>query len=82
MDELHGDARVHRGLRARRGGEVDEKGPQALASRRECLSADLRGDPAVPADRLLEPFLELGQIGVEAGRVAELCQRAQRASPV
>ena len=81
MHELDGRRGGDVRPRARRRGEEDEERPEALTASLERLGADRGDDAPVGRDRRLEPVLELLEIGVEAGRRAQVGERAQAAAP-
>ena len=53
------------------GGEEDEQRPQPLAAGRERFAADLGDEPRVRVDRRGQAHLEVLEVGVEAGRLAD-----------
>src|SRR5689334_10069354 len=82
MDELDRDAGDDRRLTVARAGQVHEQRAEPLAAGGERLAPHLGDDPLVSPDGRLEPVLELDEVGVEARRLSQLCERAQRASAV
>src|SRR4029079_581842 len=62
--------------------ELADVRPQPLAAGCERLAPDLGHDPVVAPDRNCQPFLELGEICVEAGGLTQLGERAHRAPAV
>src|SRR5439155_15781170 len=82
MDELDRDSCDDRRRGSGRCGEVHEQRAQPLAPGGERLRAHLGDDTSICADGPLEPLLQIGEIGVEAGGVANLGQRAHATSAV
>jgi len=82
VDELDGDARNDRRCAARRCGEVHELRAQPFAACGERLGTNLGDDASIGTDRMLEPFLEIAELGVEARRVANLGRCAHRTAAV
>ena len=82
VHELHRDAGHDGRIRPARAGEVDEERPQPLAAGGEGFPADFGDDSVIPPDGGLEPILELGEVRVQAGRLAELRESAHVASAV
>jgi hypothetical protein len=78
VHELDRDARDDRRRRTGRCRQIDEQRAQPLAACRERFGADFGDDAAIRNDGALESLLEIGEVRVEPGRLADLCQRAQR----
>ena len=82
VDELDGDTGDDRRLRSWWRREIHEQRPQPLPAGGERLRTDLRDDAPVGADRMLQTVLELAEVGVQPGRLTDLCECAQTASAV
>ncbi len=81
VNELDRDAGRDRGLAVGWAGEEDKRRPEPLSACRERLGSDLRDEPAVTGDRLLESLLELVEVLIEPGRAADRGEGAHAASP-
>ena len=82
VDELDGDAGGDVRLLPGRGREEDEQRPQPLAAGRERALARRRDDAGIGGDRLAQARLELLEVRVEPGRLADLGERVHAAAPV
>jgi hypothetical protein len=80
VHELDGDTGEHGRLGAARAREIDEQRAQPLAAGGERLAPDRGDDALVTPHGRLEPVLELGEVGVQARRLAELGERRHFAS--
>jgi hypothetical protein len=69
-------------LRARRRRQVHEQRTQPLPARGERLRSDVGDDAPVRADGLLQPLLEVCEVGVQPGRFPNLRERSHLACAV
>jgi hypothetical protein len=82
VHELDGDAGRDVRLLPGRGREEDEQRPQPLAAGCERALARRGDDPGVGRDGLAQARLELLEVRVEPGRLADLGERVQTTAPV
>src|SRR4051794_27605140 len=80
MHELDGHPRDDGRCGTRRRRQVHEERAQPLPTGGERFGAHLCDDAAIPPPRLLEPFLQVAEVGVEAWGLADLGERGQRTS--
>src|SRR5207302_4692342 len=82
VDQLDGDSGCERRGRIRVRGEEDQHRPQPLAAGRQRVRPDRSDDAGMARDGALEALLELVEVALEPGRLADRGENRHPATPV